>query len=81
MNNTKAFPIPLGRSCPACGYDEGDQIQGMDLRDYFAIKALQGLMMRYREDGYSDEQAVTESYRIADAMMKVRETEASHERR
>ena len=45
---------------------------GMDLRDYFAAKAMQALTGRVGICGeYS--QRVKEAYRIADAMMKARE--------
>ena len=45
--------------------------QGMDLRDYFAAKALQGLLNEAHND-YSD-QAITElAYSLADAMMEAR---------
>lgn len=45
---------------------------GMDLRDYFAAKAMQALTER---SGIREEytQRVIESYQIADAMMKARE--------
>jgi len=45
---------------------------GMDLRDYFAAKAMQSLTER---SGIREEytQRVIESYKIADAMMKARE--------
>lgn len=44
---------------------------GMDLRDYFAAKAMQALTER---SGIREEytQRVIESYKIADAMMKAR---------
>lgn len=45
--------------------------EGMDLRDYFAAKALQGLLNEAHND-YSD-QAITElAYSLADAMMEAR---------
>jgi cytochrome c553 len=44
---------------------------GMELRDYFAAKALQGLLNEAHND-YSD-QAITElAYSLADAMMEAR---------
>ena len=47
---------------------------GMDLRDYFAAKAMQALLSDadWREDmeGWSD--AAFAAYKMADAMMKVR---------
>ncbi len=47
---------------------------GMDLRDYFAAKALQGLLsdsnVRASEDVFA-----TKAYAIADAMLKARSAE------
>ncbi len=57
----KAFPI-------TSNYDENN---GMDLRDYFAAKAMQGFLTE-SGDVIFDSLAI-ESYRIADAMMKARE--------
>ena len=49
---------------------------GMTLRDYFAAKAMQSLIVAYQES--RDDNAV-EAYRMADAMLKVRESqEAPH---
>ena len=44
---------------------------GMDLRDYFAAKAMQGLMVGIDEPSYNYI-AIT-AYKMADAMMKARE--------
>jgi len=48
---------------------------GMDLRDYFAAKAMQGMLSGLLADGmdlgWSD--VATNAYRMADAMMKARE--------
>ena len=47
---------------------------GMDLRDYFAAKALQALMADFREDlDWNAHEEAKIAYEIADAMMKVRE--------
>lgn len=43
---------------------------GMDLRDYFAAKAMQGLLASDVEAGMSE--FVAKAYEIADAMMAVR---------
>jgi hypothetical protein len=45
---------------------------GMTLRDYFAAKALQGLLSN-TNGGYSFEGAAQDAYKYADAMMKTRE--------
>lgn len=57
----KAFPV----STILTGGNEG-----MDLRDYFAAKAMQ----LYVGEGNTDKESVARwSYEIADAMMKARE--------
>ncbi|MFW5793589.1 MAG: hypothetical protein ACOCWC_04845 [Bacteroidota bacterium] len=43
------------------------------LRDKFASDALNGLMLRHSEPGYTDRGAVNEAYEIADMMMERRE--------
>lgn len=59
---TKAFPI----------VDQERIDTGMDLRDYFAAKAMQGFCSRQdlSSDDFSD--MVEQSYQIADAMMEAR---------
>ena len=48
--------------------------QGMDLRDYFAAKAMQGMLAACTGWGVSDEVRLAKtSYEIANAMMKARE--------
>jgi hypothetical protein len=68
----KAFPIQ-GLS------ENGDGVsyraileQGMDLRDYFAAKAMQGIVDSSIESGLETTQIADSAYRIADAMMKAR---------
>ena len=64
----KAFPIPEHTKRD---YEFPPKHEGMDLRDYFAAKALQGLLNEAHND-YSD-QAITElAYSLADAMMEAR---------
>ena len=48
-------------------------IQGLGLRDYFAAKALTGLLTESSVD-YQDEAIADLAYALADAMMKTRET-------
>lgn len=66
----KAFPVSFQ-------VDAGDgkpahHVQwGMDLRDYFAAKAMQGMLSDHTRDNSSDEIA-NYAYMFADAMMKVR---------
>ena len=58
----KAFPFVMS------------EYAGMDLRDYFAAKALQGLVVDSSIDCRLEIKQVTElSYLLADAMMKARE--------
>lgn len=47
--------------------------RGMTLRDYFAAKAMTGLLTAEIVGEYSNEHVAEISYRIADAMLKVRE--------
>lgn len=62
---------------------EDDELQGMTLRDYFAAKAMQGMMSndnllnRYKisgEENYisPDVMACTAAYSMADAMLEAR---------
>lgn len=65
----KAFPI--GKDCSHI-----DKLQGMDLRDYFAAKAMQALISRpsalvHRED--FDNMLAEKAYEIADEMMDWRD--------
>lgn len=60
----KAFP---------CDSRESNEFAGMDLRDYFAAKAMQALLARsayHVEDDPKD--LADESYVYADAMMELR---------
>jgi hypothetical protein len=58
MNNTPAFPLP-------------NMNTGMTLRDYFAAKAMQGLISEPSTQGTMDEFA-NRAYKVADAMMAAR---------
>lgn len=74
-NNPNAFP---GMESSAFGQDTG-HYHGMSLRDYFASKAMQGIMSEYLSKGssngyWSDYDAIAkEVYEIADAMLKQRD--------
>ena len=48
-------------------------IKGMELRDYFAAKAMQGIVDSSVDAGLETTQIADSAYRIADAMMKARE--------
>jgi hypothetical protein len=45
--------------------------QGMDLRDYFAAKAMQSIIV-YEEGCFAFKAIAEESYKVADAMMEAR---------
>jgi hypothetical protein len=63
----KAFPV---------GNSERVWEEGMDLRDYFAAKAMQGMLSNQptysREITIDGDTLAQSSYQIADAMMKAR---------
>jgi hypothetical protein len=68
MNNPPAFPVS----------GEWSQIKerGMTLRDYFAAKALQGIIASERlgdEEFATADMYARDAYRYADAMLKARE--------
>jgi hypothetical protein len=53
----------------------GDPNQGMDLRDYFAAKAMQSLLLDSNYDAPISD-LVKLSYQIADAMMEARKNDS-----
>lgn len=65
MNNEPAFPTPR--------YERGDMYSlGMDLRDYFAAKAIQAFRSNPSLLGYRASEIAKSAYLIADEMMKAR---------
>jgi hypothetical protein len=58
-----AFPTP-----PGIQHNDG-----MTLRDYFAGKALQGMIASCTQQNWQEEYAAKASYQLADAMLKARE--------
>lgn len=64
--NTPAFPF--------VAEDESGMMinMGMTLRDYFAAKALQGIISREASHPDWIEQYAKSAYKMADAMMKAR---------
>ena len=63
MSNESAFPWSV---------DDGQKIVGnigMTLRDYFAAKAMQGILF----EGLNEAETAENAYAIADAMLKARE--------
>jgi hypothetical protein len=70
MNNTNtggpAFPCPR--------YFKGIGPDGMTLRDYFAAKAMQGLLAGITPTTvWSHDEVAETAYNVADAMLKARE--------
>ena len=47
----------------------GDPNQGMALRDYFAAKAMQGILF----EGLDESETAKNAYAMADAMLKARQ--------
>ena len=72
MNNTPAFPTSNWQKIApmANGYNEG-----MTLRDYFAAKAMQGLLRQYPDHLMNSpaNEVACDAYSMADAMLKARE--------
>jgi len=67
MKDISAFPIVV---------DYGDDVKyqtGMTLRDYFAAKAMQGMLSENSGIRYPTDELVDFAYKVADAMMKARE--------
>jgi hypothetical protein len=56
----KAFPYP-------------DESLGMDLRDYFAAKAIQGLLSTVKDEEWQYDDVAAIAYDMADAMMEARD--------
>lgn len=71
-----AFPVLGGGFAKML---DGDAMVGMTLRDYFAAKALHGIMQAdawETDDGeliYSNESYAKEAYELADAMLAERD--------
>jgi len=68
--NEPAFPRPAS---PAHQHGMHKPQDGMTLRDYFAAKAMTGLLTAEIVGEYSNEHVAEIAYRIADAMLKARE--------
>ena len=71
MDKTPAFPTGLITD-PRNGQIIGGS-NGMTLRDYFAAKAMQGMLSENSGIRYPTDELVDFAYKVADAMMKVRE--------
>ena len=68
MDQKMKMPPKVHKAFPNVFWREDD---GMDLRDYFAAKAMQGFQQEWVYDN-SDEIA-SKAYALADAMLKARE--------
>lgn len=68
-NNPPAFPHHFTQ-------DSIGDCSGMDLRDYFAAKAMQGLLAQSQGTAFRSpkEHAAAYAYSMADAMLKARAT-------
>ena len=64
MNSEPAFPTPIISVM---------QHTGMTLRDYFAAKAMQGLLTAEIVGEYSNDHVAEIAYKMADVMLKARE--------
>jgi hypothetical protein len=83
MYNPPAFPTSHQEPCDYNGHNNSQKTvidQGMTLRDYFAAKAMQGLISshwceeaRVLSPKLGAEELATDAYIMADAMMKARE--------
>ena len=65
----KAYPIVTQRP-------DGVVVEynpGMDLRDYFAAKAMQGLLATVKDETWFQDEVASICYEMADKMMKARE--------
>jgi hypothetical protein len=56
---------------PAMHYDLADNEHGLTMRDYFAAKAMEGLIAARAKDNV--DAFAQGAYKMADAMMKARE--------
>ena len=60
------------KAFPASDMFEREDRKGMDLRDYFAAKAMQAILLNDKDAVASDALISKEAYEMADAMMKAR---------
>ena len=50
-----------------------EQSDGMNMRDYFAARAMQAYMSRQLIDGFDEDVIAEMSYKVAEAMMRARD--------
>ena len=68
MNNPPAFPNGVGLNATKTWIGSGSS--GMTLRDYFAAKAMQTILL---DHDMNDRMVAVAAYEMADAMLKVRD--------
>ena len=61
-----------GTAFPSTITDDSLHVGGMSLRDYFAAKAMQGLLSKDLKPDVENEELAEVAYAIADAMIKER---------
>lgn len=66
MEQKMKIPPKVPKAFPNAFWREDD---GMDLRDYFAAKAMQGILF----EGLDESETAKNAYAMADAMLKARE--------
>lgn len=70
MNNSPAFPVQS-----VYIEDQETNSRGMTLRDYFAAKAMQGMLAACTGwSGADQDRLAKTSYKMADAMLNARES-------
>jgi hypothetical protein len=76
--NTGGSAFPSKKRIYRAGYstNEFEPVEGMTLRDYFAAKAMQGIIASEKlgdEEFATPEMYARDAYKYADAMLKARE--------
>ena len=69
MSNTTPTSAPTGQTA---NQRVAPLLAAMDLRDYFAAKAMQSYLLDKDRDSFTFEQWAQASYGMADAMLKAR---------
>lgn len=64
--------FPLADSCCEYGNTNRSDANGMTLRDYFAAKAMQSLILLHHDMELSFAITAEDAYRMANIMLKVR---------
>ena len=67
MKHAPAFPLEMVYT------QENEKLNGMTLRDYFAAKAMQGLVENANWRGMPEDALSKEAYKLANEMLKARE--------